>query len=141
MGNENPFEDLPDALVHDMLERSDKISNTLTKSFSSIMEKKDEIRNLFKGMNLLHNFSELKERVDYPFYPLSCGVDGANAIDKLVSSDIFAVAAVTVHGFDPKERIIENLEKSQHKFEIEPIKHEPIQNYFAKQSGSVWNLY
>ena len=47
-GNNNPFADLPQALVKEMLENCKLIENKLSKSFKEIFDRKGELRKILK---------------------------------------------------------------------------------------------
>ncbi|MHA1381923.1 MAG: DNA double-strand break repair nuclease NurA [Candidatus Helarchaeota archaeon] len=92
-----PFEELPEALVEEMLNRCGEISANLSANFKQISDKKDELRNKLIDEDLLHE----DDRNISPFYPTSCGIDGSYVVEKLVATDIAAVAAVAVEGLTP----------------------------------------
>ncbi|MCK4637079.1 MAG: hypothetical protein KAT49_04290 [Methanomicrobia archaeon] len=95
---ENPFEELPGALVEEMLNQCDELGENLSKSFRKLFESKDEIRKNLKNQNLLKKDIEI---LSAPTYPTTCGVDGSYAIEKLLSTDMVAIAGVAVEGLTP----------------------------------------
>jgi len=95
---ENPFEELPGALVEEMLNQCDELGENLSNKFKDISNKKEKLRRLLKEKNLLKNADEIST---ISTYPTSCGIDGSYATEKLVSTDISAVAAVAIEGLIP----------------------------------------
>ncbi|MHA1250774.1 MAG: DNA double-strand break repair nuclease NurA [Candidatus Helarchaeota archaeon] len=96
--NESPFDELPQALVEIMLNKCSNLGTHLAKSFEQLLNNKDEIRNILKDQNLLRNDSEI---LSSPTFPTTCGVDGSYAIEKLLSTDMVAIAGVAVEGLTP----------------------------------------
>jgi len=96
--SENPFGELPEALVEEMLQSCETISHNLSHQFKGISKNKKEIRKALENGGVLKNIDELSIT---PTYPTSCGVDGSYAIERLVSTDISAVASVAVEGLTP----------------------------------------
>lgn len=94
----NPFEELPEALVEEMLNQCDGLGNDLSNSFKEIYLKKTDIRKKLKELNLLRRDTELSVA---PSHPTSCGVDGSYAIEKLLCTDMIAMAGVAVEGLTP----------------------------------------
>ncbi|MCX6814303.1 MAG: DNA double-strand break repair nuclease NurA [Candidatus Aenigmarchaeota archaeon] len=95
---ESPFEELPEGLVEEMLLRSKQISIEMSSQFGQIFEQKESIRKTLEKQGLLHNINNLPTP---SIYPTSCGIDGAYALERLVSTDFACVAAVAVEGLTP----------------------------------------
>lgn len=95
---EAPFDELPEALVEEMLQSCKNVGDKLSSHFKNILKKKNEIRISLEKENLLKRANELSITRSYP---TSCGVDGSYAIEKLVSTDISAVASLAVEGLIP----------------------------------------
>jgi len=91
------FPELPEALVEEMLSRSEDAGAFLYNSFKEVEKHKNEIRNLLQKQNILKRDSE----VTYKGIPTICGVDGAYAVEKLLAVDFIACAAVAIEGLDP----------------------------------------
>lgn len=96
--NQSPFEDLPEALVDEMLSQYRKLGHELSRSFDEIRKARDSIRESLKALRLIKDDSEL---ICSHVYPTTCGVDGAYAVERLLSTDIAAVAGVAVEGLTP----------------------------------------
>jgi hypothetical protein len=95
--NQTPFGELPGALVEEMLNRSEQIGNDLYESYSAIQQRKESI----KKQLIDSNFLQYKSEFGNPRIPTTCGVDGAKAIERLLSMDFAACAAVGVEGITP----------------------------------------
>ena len=93
-----PFEELPEGLVEEMLNRSKQISTEMHTQFNQIYEQKDELRRALVKNELLKHISDLPTP---SIYPTSCGIDSAYALERLVSTDFACVAAVAVEGLTP----------------------------------------
>lgn len=92
------FEELPEALVSDMLGETNRLSTTLIDNFKQVHADKGRIRDLLEKSGLLGHDADLIGTVSSPTV---CAVDGSYAIEKLVSSDLVACAAVAVEGLAP----------------------------------------
>lgn len=95
---EDPFNELPEALVEEMLNQCDELGQTLSKSFRELFERKSEIRKDMMDQNLLKRDTEISSA---PTHPTTCGVDGSYAIEKLLFTDMVAIAGVAVEGLTP----------------------------------------
>lgn len=95
---ENPFDELPEALVEEMLNQCDALGENLSKSFRKLYEKKNDFRRKLIEQKLLKNDAEISSA---PTHPTTCGVDGSYAIEKLLSTDMTAIAGVAVEGLAP----------------------------------------
>ncbi|NUM43080.1 MAG: DNA double-strand break repair nuclease NurA [Anaerolineales bacterium] len=95
--NENPFAELPAALVQEVLERTDEISQALLKSFDNIRDNKAIWRSQLIEKGVVQKVANL------PLVPIPtcCGVDGSLAIERLLAVDLVAVGAVAVEGLTP----------------------------------------
>lgn len=97
-----PFKELPEALVEDMLFQCDGISKKLSTTFQNLLDIKKEARRILKDKELLRKDSEITLT---PSHPTTCGVDGAFAIEKLLSTDIVGIAGVAVEGLAPPTEV------------------------------------
>jgi len=100
--HKDPFSELPEALVVDMLNQCDTIGIKLSKSFQNLYKIKKSVRIKLKEENLLKKDSEIMLP---PTYPTSCAVDGSYSIEKLLSTDIVASASVAVEGLAPPTEV------------------------------------
>lgn len=95
---ENPFDELPEALVEEMLNQCDELGENLSNSFQKLCENKTDIRKELVRKKLLRRDTEISSA---PMHPTTCGVDGSYAIEKLLSTDMVAMAGVAVEGLTP----------------------------------------
>ena len=95
---ESPFEDLPEALVEEMLSRYKRLGDQLSASLDEIQSQKKKIRASLSSQNLLRSDSAI---IRSHAYPTTCGVDGSYAMERLLSTDIAAMAGVAVEGLTP----------------------------------------
>ena len=95
---EAPFNELPEALVEEMLNECDELGKNLSKSFQKLSKTKEEIRKALKDKKLLKKDTEISIA---PTHPTSCGVDGSYVIEKLIATDMVAIAGVAVEGLTP----------------------------------------
>jgi len=95
---ESPFEDLPEALVEEMLSHYKKLGEQLSASLDEIQSHREKIRESLASQNLLRSDSAI---IRSHAYPTTCGVDGSYAIERLLSTDIAAMAGVAVEGLTP----------------------------------------
>src|SRR2546430_12258595 len=88
---ESPFEDLPEALVEEMLSHYKRLGDQLSASLDEIQSQKEKIRASLSSQNLLRSDSAI---IRSHAYPTTCGVDGSYAMERLLSTDIAAMAGV-----------------------------------------------
>jgi len=93
---DSPFSELPEALVEEMLNQCDNLGQELSRSFQELFDRKEEVREKLKKM-----IKTDRDITFAPSHPTSCGVDGSYAIEKLLSTDIVAMAGVAVEGLAP----------------------------------------
>ncbi len=96
--NEQPFGELPEALVEEMLNQCYKLGSNLSDSFQRLYECKTEMRNKLAEKNLLKNDVDLSF---IPSNPTTCAVDGSYAIERLICTDLVGFAGVAVEGLTP----------------------------------------
>jgi hypothetical protein len=97
MVEERPFGDLPQSLVEELLGKCEEMGHSLIANFEQMRKLKDVARKTLKEDGILRNKATLK----YQPAPTCCAVDGAYAVEKMLSSDIIAVAAVAIEGLTP----------------------------------------
>ncbi len=117
---EQPFAELPEALVEEMLSKSEEVGSSLYASFKEIEENKENWRRQLSNNGFLKRASE----IGYPSIPTTCGVDGSYAVERLLSIDFLACAAVAVEGLTPPSEK-RHWEKPHHIVFIGPEKHNP----------------
>ena len=117
---EQPFAELPEALVEEMLSKSEMVGESLHVAFKEIQENKEKVRRELQGENILKKDSE----VGYPGIPTTCGADGSYVVERLLATDFAACAAVAIEGLTPPSEK-RHWEKPHHRVLIHPEKHDP----------------
>lgn len=92
-----PFADLPAALVEEVLGQTDAVAKGLLTSFQKISESRETLRKQLAKSGLVISESSL----GYPPLPTTCAADGSYAIERLLTTDLAAAAAVAVEGLTP----------------------------------------
>lgn len=94
---DSPFADLPAGLVEEVLRQTTKVGDLLLGGFQHVKKNRDALRTalLSKG----HVISE--SSLGYPPSPTTCAADGSYAIERLLTADLAAAAAVCVEGLTP----------------------------------------
>lgn len=93
----SPFAELPAALVDEVLLRTNEVAGTLLASFGQMKNQRAELRKQLELSGLLLRKSDLGA----PPYPTTCATDGSYAIERLLTTDLVAAAAVAVEGLTP----------------------------------------
>ena len=119
-GEQTPFAELPEALVEEMLSKSEGVGDRLYDSFKEIQNNRAKMRKQLQDQNMLKHDTE----VGYPGIPTTCGVDGSYAVEKLLATDFAACAAVAIEGLTPPSEK-RHWEKPHHRVFIHPEKHDP----------------
>ena len=92
-----PFADLPAGLVEELLAKAGDAGEAMLASFQDLRDSRDELRKQLRDRNLVRHESEL----GYPPEPSTCGTDGSYGVERLLSADFVACAAVAVEGLTP----------------------------------------
>jgi len=94
---ERPFAELPAALVEEVLDRTEGLGRELLQSFEAMRAQRQARRAQLTDAGLL------RREADLPYVPIptTCGVDGSYAIERLLSTDLVAAAAVAIEGLTP----------------------------------------
>lgn len=92
-----PFADLPAALVDDVLDQTSDVARELLTSFRQVGEDRESLRKHLVDSGLVIAESSL----GYPPIPTTCATDGSYAIERLLTTDLAAAAAVAVEGLTP----------------------------------------
>ncbi len=92
-----PFADLPASLVEEVLNQTTAVGDMLLTSFRHLKDTRAARRqDLVSGGIIRHESS-----LGYPPLPTTCATDGSYAVERLLSSDLAAAAAVAVEGLTP----------------------------------------
>lgn len=99
-----PFADLPASLVEEVLQRASEVGDALCDALEHLKKGREDYRKALQSI-VLHESS-----LGYPPFPTTCGIDGSYAIERLLTVDLVAAAAVAVEGLTPpsEERFWEN---------------------------------
>ncbi len=95
--SERPFAELPAALVEEVLARTEGLGQELLDSFEDMRAQRQMRREQLAQAGLLHRDADLP----YVPIPTTCGVDGSYAIERLLTTDLVAAAALAVEGLTP----------------------------------------
>ncbi len=95
--DETPFADLPAALVEEVLGQTAAVAEDLLGSFRKVREDRETLRRQLIESGMVISESSL----GYPPSPTTCGTDGSYAIERLLTTDLAAAAAVAVEGLTP----------------------------------------
>lgn len=117
---DQPFAELPEALVEEMLSKSEAVGERLYGFFKEIQKNKSNLRKQLQEKNILKQEGE----VGYSGIPTTCGVDGSYVVEKLLATDFVACAAVAIEGLTPPSEK-RYWEKPHHRVFIHPEKHDP----------------
>ena len=96
-GDKTPFADLPAALVDEVLNQTSVVAQDLLISFQNVRKERDELRTRLIDSGLVMTESS----IGYPPLPTTCATDGSYAIERLLTTDLVAAAAVAVEGLTP----------------------------------------
>ncbi|MFZ5541692.1 MAG: DNA double-strand break repair nuclease NurA [Pseudomonadota bacterium] len=92
-----PFADLPAALVEEVLGQTAAVAEGLLASFQQVRADRSALRDQLVRSGLVRSESAL----GYPPLPTTCATDGSYAIERLLTTDLAAAAAVAVEGLTP----------------------------------------
>jgi hypothetical protein len=92
-----PFADLPAALVEEVLDQTSTVAEELLSSFQQVRANRAALREQLARSSLILTESSL----GYPPLPTTCATDGSYAIERLLTTDLAAAAAVAVEGLTP----------------------------------------
>lgn len=97
MSDQQPFSDLPAALVDEILGKTADIANDLLDSLRQARDDRLSLREKLKMAGRLQSDSDF----GYQNPPTTCATDGSYAIERLLTTDLVAAAAVAVEGLTP----------------------------------------
>ncbi len=93
----SPFSDLPAALVEEVLQQTREVATQLLQSFEQIGKDRQQCRRELQNRTWIVPESNLP----YPPSPTTCAADGSYAVERLLTTDMVAAAAVAVEGLTP----------------------------------------
>lgn len=95
--DQTPFADLPAALVEEVLGQAAAAGDMLLETFRKVKTDRAAYREgLLKRGLVIH-----ESTLGYPPIPTTCGTDGSYGIERLLTADLVAAAAVAVEGLTP----------------------------------------
>lgn len=97
MTDPSPFADLPAALVEEVLGQAATAGDLLLTTFQQVKTDQAAYRGALVDQGLLLDESQL----GYPPLPTTVATDGSYAIERLLTADLAAAAAVAVEGLTP----------------------------------------
>jgi len=100
--SESPFQDLPEALVEEMLAEYKRLGTELSTSLQKMENTKEQTRAFLSKAGLLRRDSSI---IRLYSHPTTCGVDGAFAVERLLATDMAALAGVAVEGLSPPTEV------------------------------------
>ena len=120
MNEQVNFSELPEALVDELLDRADDVSQELLHSFEDLREKREERRKQLMDSGIVGRDSSLP-RVQSP---TTCGIDGSYAVERLLAMDLAVAGAVAVEVLTPpsEKRF---WSKPRHHIQVETEAHNP----------------
>jgi hypothetical protein len=95
MSDSPDFAELPAALVEELLSQTASVGDQLLNSFGRIKADREKFR---EGMQTITKNDSF---YGYPQLPTTCGIDGSYGVERLLSTDLAAAAAVAVEGLTP----------------------------------------
>lgn len=95
--SEAPFEELPEALVDELLSQSEQAGDFLYNSFQDVQRERQALRSNLEEYDLLKKDAD----IGYSPIPTTCGIDVSYAIERLLSTDLVAAAGVAIEGLTP----------------------------------------
>lgn len=116
----NPFEELPEGLVDEMLTNSKGVSSSMSQKFKEIRDKKEIYRKKLESDGELKNFKDIETVKNFP---TSAGVDGSYTMERMLSIDFACAAAVAVEGLTPPGPERRNWPKPRYFSHIEAVEH------------------
>ena len=105
-----PFSDLPDALVRDLLVAAMPLAEEVSNNFGRLLALRNDLRRIAQEKALVRRKADLEVTRE----PSVVGIDGSYQIHRLTSVDLCAAAAVAVEG--TAKEAIRHWEEPYHRF-------------------------
>lgn len=100
--DDQPFAELPAALVDDILQQSESRGTKMLGVFNDLLSKRTSLRQQLESSGLIRKESELPA---VQLLPTVCATDGAYAIEKLLAADLVVAVAAAVEGLTPPSEL------------------------------------
>ncbi len=120
-------------MLSELLEKGEELSNNLLMTLENINGKREKYRQQLENEGILLRDSDLPTVMS----PTTCGVDGANIIERLLAVDIIACCAVAIEGLKPPSEK-RYWEEAQHQIFIHNKIHSDNTGIIV--SGIMWQL-
>ena len=101
MTDDSPFAELPAALVDDVLHKTSEVAGALLAAMDQMKDGREAMRGRLESSDLLVRKSDLGQ----PPFPTTCATDGSYGIERLLTTDLVAAAAVAVEGLTPPSEV------------------------------------
>ena len=121
------FGDLPQALVSEMLGKSEELAGGMVRDIARIQKERESLRGRLEGRIRIDS-----DIVRTPRFPTAAGVDGSYCTDSLLATDFVAMAAVAVEGLVPRTRDEPIWPKPRHFVSVERLAHDENTQTLAK---------
>ena len=121
------FGDLPQALVSEMLNRSEDLASGMVRDITRMQREKEDLRDRLKDR--IRHESDI---ILTPQFPTAAGVDGSYHVNRLLAADFVAVAAVAVEGLVPRTKDEPVWPKPHHFVNVERVAHDDSTQMLAK---------
>jgi len=115
-----PFSDLPDALVRDLLMAAMPLAEEVSNNFGRLLTLRKDLRRMAQERALVRRKADLEVTRE----PSVVGIDGSYQIHRLTSIDLCAAAAVAVEG--TAKETIRHWEEPYHRFWPGTVPHDEI---------------
>lgn len=119
VASESLFADLPEALVEELLSNHKILGQQMTASLDHLQGIKESLRNSLKERSMIRPDASVIRTLTGP---TTCAIDGAYAVEKLLSTDIVAIAGVGVEGLTPPSET-RYWKKPQHRCSVFALNH------------------
>lgn len=131
--NNRPFSLLPGALVEELLGHCNVVGNELIKNLHEIRTNREKYRQQLENASILQKFSDLPDAG----IPTTCGVDGSYVVERLMSTDLVACAALAIEGLTPpiEKRYWDTV---RHDLFIDAVSHNPDTTVIVQ--GVSWEM-
>ena len=123
---EQPFAELPGALVEDLMQQADSIGEQYIAQIENVRAQREKIRDQMISKSVLVKAGNLPNVES----PTTCGIDGARITERLLATDIVAIAAIAVEGMTPPSEKY-HWEKPHHEVMLKMEAHHAYTNRIA----------
>jgi hypothetical protein len=112
-----PFADLPDALVQDLLAKAQPVADGVNRNLQALQRAKASLRAEAERRGWIRRKADL----DIPREPSVVGIDGSYQVHRLTAVDLCAAASVAVEGTSKEAK--RHWERPYHQMWVESLEH------------------